>query len=76
MAKEKIEAPKILESGTLEAGHYYLSDLSELHLIKSIDAVNNKIHMVNMSDVGGTQQAAGCNLFLPLDRHNLVKKVR
>jgi len=76
VAKEKIELPKSLNSDLLKVGHYYFSNLNELHLIKSIDRSKNRIHMVNMSDVAGTQQAAGCNIFTDLDRHNLVKKVR
>ena len=68
MAKEKIEAPKLLEADTLTVGSYYFSNLEELYFIKSIDTQKKEIHMINMSDQ--------CHMFLPLHRHNLVKKVR
>lgn len=69
MAKEKISLNITpLDSSTLEVGCYYFSNLNELFYIKSIDHEKEKIHYINMSDQ--------CHVFLPLNRHNLIKKVR
>jgi hypothetical protein len=65
--KEK-QIISILDSKELQAGCIYMTEAHDLVQIRSIDQEKNKLHIYSIKD--------SCNLYIDLNRHKLVKKIR
>ena len=64
----KPNTAEILDPAILVENGVYFTTKEDLIQIKTIDRKENKIHFFNI-----TEQ---CNVHIPLDRHQLVKKIR
>jgi hypothetical protein len=59
---------QLLKTSELEVNGVYFTAKHDLVQVKSINEAENKLHILNLSE--------NCNIYLALNRHTIVKRVR